>query len=614
MSDLSTHHDENLFKDFLTVSPSEWKNKIEKDLKGKPFEHLKWELTNGISLAPFFTRQDIDESPGITIDPGQFPYKRGNIFHQSGADWQVVQHISLKKADIAREKVRYALTSDIIAFDLFHPKLSIDRLSFSNIIREIDFQQHALHVGFSDEFPQLIQALQEAIDKENIKAEWLTGTLLNHPFEEWKYREKRIVNQHEWDQCAKNILLADRHPYFRCLGIDVRWIFEYSGNEILELAVSIAILVEYLVKLPQLNSLLTKEKVLENVFCRFSIGSSFFIELCKLRAFRMLYAKVVSIMEVEEPHLQSPFILSQNSFRNKALSDIESNLLRQTSEVISAVLGGANAIIVPDYHMDWDSTDFQSQRLARNIQYLLRYESYLNQVIDPGGGSYYIESLTDEIANEAWKLFQEIEQKGGIIEAYNSGFLHKQLHTYRGIHQSAFDEQQKILVGVNKYVQGNNTSSKVLEEIPYRLAHKLEKIIQRHHQFIAENGEDVYVLIWAVDDSKDSQHKIHFAKEVFSIGGFMNQEIATSAEGGKSLVNQLVQKEIKSSVIVLGGSQESIAALEKSQLSFIRENLSGILCNVGQLDDVSQEKIDFYFHRNGDIVNFLDRLITKLGM
>lgn len=214
-------------------------------------------------------------------------------------------------------------------------------------------------------------------------------------------------------------------PQFRVLSIQGGPYLEAGGSAVQEIAFVLAALTEYLRGLR--TGGLSLDVALPRMQVQFGVGSTYFMEIAKLRAARLLISRVVGAFLGEGAAVPALPVISRAADFNKAIYDPHTNLLRSTTEAMAAALGGADAIILPPFDSSYRIPDATSLRLARNIQLLLKHEAYLDKVADPAAGAYLFESLTDSLAHEAWGLFQKVEAMGGFLSAAANGFLKEEI-------------------------------------------------------------------------------------------------------------------------------------------------------------------------------------------
>lgn len=252
----------------------------------------------------------------------------------------------------------------------------------------------------------------------------------------------------------------------------------------------------------------------------FATGSNYFFEIAKLRAARMLWAQAVSAFGVAAPEAARMRIHARTALANKSIYDPYTNLLRATTEALSAVIGGCDSLTVMPARF--------SPRLARNVQLILKEECHLDGVADPAGGSYYVEALTDALAREAWQLFQQVEERGGFAAA--EGFIAERLAASRAAKEKALATRRRVLVGVNNYPDlGERVLSDVtdLAQAEWRMARAFEEIRLRTERHAANSGRAPRVLLLKRGDLKMRMARATFCQNFFGCAGF---EIVESAE------------------------------------------------------------------------------------
>lgn len=252
----------------------------------------------------------------------------------------------------------------------------------------------------------------------------------------------------------------------------------------------------------------------------FATGSNYFFEIAKLRAARMLWAQAVSAFGVAAPEAARMRIHARTALANKSIYDPYTNLLRATTEALSAVIGGCDSLTVMPARF--------SPRLARNVQLVLKEECHLDGVADPAGGSYYVEALTDALAREAWQLFQQVEERGGFAAA--EGFIAERLAASRAAKEKALATRRRVLVGVNNYPDlGERVLSDVtdLAQAEWRMARAFEEIRLRTERHAANSGRAPRVLLLKRGDLKMRMARATFCQNFFGCAGF---EIVESAE------------------------------------------------------------------------------------
>jgi methylmalonyl-CoA mutase len=353
------------------------------------------------------------------------------------------------------------------------------------------------------------------------------------------------------------IALPGEEPHAQ---IDASVFHDQGATAVEELALALAAGVEWIAASGR-----PAEETAPHLVVRFGIGPFFFLEIAKLRAARALWACAVQAFGTNEPNAAYLHIHAVTARWNKSLLDANNNLLRATAEALAAVAGGADWLTVRPEWID--------PHLARNVQLILREESHLDRVADPAGGAWYVEALTDMLAREAWKRFQQIEAEGGFQAFRQSGKLDAMLAASRKAKESAYALRRATLVGVNNYP----APVEPLAELPatestWRAAGVFERIRMRTERHVARGGARPAVLLLEMGDLKLRRARSGFCRNFLGCAGFAIQEAAElepadlvvlcSSDAEYTQFAPQVIAETKAPVVIAGYPKESAAALE----------------------------------------------------
>jgi methylmalonyl-CoA mutase len=300
----------------------------------------------------------------------------------------------------------------------------------------------------------------------------------------------------------------------------------------------------------------------------FAVGSNYFLEIAKFRAARLMWSAVISAFGCDDLHTASVRIHARTARVNKSVLDSYTNLLRVTTEAMSAVIGGCDSLSVEPFGFD--------DHLALNVHRILREEAHLARVADPAGGSYYIEALTDALARDAWKLFQKIESLGGWRAAVQSEFVEQEITRAREAKLKATALRRRTMVGVNNYP---NSAERVCFDSPannneFRLAEPFEYIRARMERHVNSGGKRPKVLLLMRGDLNMRMARANFCLNFFGCGGFALAEseeyadsdadliVLCSSDGDYVPLAREVCKAAAVPVVVGGNPKEHIAELE----------------------------------------------------
>lgn len=579
-----------LFTEFPPVSDSEWREKIEADLKGKPYDRLYWRTGEGFSAPPYLREGDgsASDSGGDSL-PGEPPFRRGNVFNALYPGWQIVQEVSVDDSEAAIARLEEAFASGVDACKLYSWSGQAKGADFLPVLKAVDFQYHPVHLSISDEPLAVLQGIYQQLNAAKMGSEILSGTLFCLGPDKGKVHSKALI-----DVCADS-------PHFRPLGIDLGWVDENGGTLSQQLAFALSRTVDFLSTLEA-----DKKQILASLAFSFPTGSDFMLEVAKMRAFRMLFARMLEVMEIRDEKLQSPYIIAQGARWNKSRYDLHTNLLRATTECMSAAMGGAHAIVVSAFDKGVAPESVFSARLARNIQHLIKHEAFLDRVADPAGGAYYVEYLTDALAQSAWSLFQELEAGGGYQECLLSGKIDELLSTSALEKKAAIAKRKKVFVGVNKYpntleIKRPGDLGEMGDEGPA----VFERLRFRTDTFSHKKGKRPLVFLLMTGDALMRNARAQFSRNLLGSGGFaiaQNEE----PDNWQASLSQ-VENEKPQVVVLCGADQDYLPA----RLAEIRRSAPGALLLIaGKAREGLQA--DGYIYLGINAIELIEKLQSKL--
>ena len=421
----------DLFQEFQPISAKEWKQKIQADLKGADYnETLVWQSLEGIHVKPFYHREDFPD--GFTSIPGQPKH------------WHIGQRVFIDDTTIANRLILEAVNRGAEAITLaanaiFDIEKVFENFPFSEVPIYFDW-------GFLD--AHFLKTLIEFFTQNKATVHYNLD-IIHHLAKDGNWFFDLQKDHFILDEIVNN------HPSKNILSVDTSLYQNAGANTIQQLAYALAHANEYL------NHFHGKKNL--HLTFKVSVGSNYFFEIAKIRALRWLYASLASEYSLpEECH-----IVAIPSKRNKTLYDYNVNMLRTTTECMSAVLGGANMVTNLPYDAIYHKSNSFGERISRNQLLVLKAESYFDLVSNPAEGSYYIESLTQELANKALHIFKDIEKGGGFLSQLKDSTLQKKIKVSAQKEQQWFEEGKLILVGTNKYPNPEDRMKDQLELYPF---------------------------------------------------------------------------------------------------------------------------------------------------
>lgn len=453
--------DLDLTGDFSPATYQDWKKEAESSLKGASFEKKLITATyESIDLQPIYTRLDLEALPYLDARPGFFPYTRGTqAAGHTPAGWEICQQIDAPLPVDFNRELQAALSQGQNSINLVFNRagqsggVSIADLNdFSTALQGIDLVKYPLHIDAGLFGLEAFMMLHAHCSTHGIEISATKGSIGGDPIGDWAISGKLPIDLESAfnRQAFLTRAAALLTPRMKPVAISGLPFHQAGVDSAGELAICLAGTVAAIDRL--LDRGLCLEDVARGLRLSLAIGPFFFMEIAKLRAARLLWARVIEAYG-GKPETGKITIHAVTSGFNQTRYDPYVNMLRATTEAFAAVVGGADSLqVLPFDHLTGQANPF-SRHIARNTQLILREESHLQELIDPAGGSYYLEKLTAEVAQKAWAAFQDIERQGGLIGALEKGYVQDLIAKKAGQRQADLARRKTILVGTNAYAQ-----------------------------------------------------------------------------------------------------------------------------------------------------------------
>jgi methylmalonyl-CoA mutase len=415
----------NLFEDFPAASKAEWKAKIEKDLRGRAYEELISHSPEGLNVEPIYTAegQKLSEQP-LKEHP----------------KWDNVHEIVVHNETEANAEALNYLNRGATSLN-FYLKGSEDLLK---LLEGIGIEYICLNLITESQPERLAGQLNELIAKRELEEVEIEGSLNFDPLENLARAGNWFTNQEE---DLESLKLGQAALQKGIKGIAVNTPHFANAGALLhqQLGISLAMAYEYIHQLELKNS--------RGFWFSFAVGSDYFGEIAKLRAFRKLWLQLQEELRLEA---HSPRVYAETAQRNKTIAGRYNNLIRTTAEAMAAIIGGASEVCIKSFDHLYQDPAFFGQRLALNQLSILQHESHFHQVRDMGRGAYFIEELSERLSDKGWAFFKEIENQGGYLASLKSGWLQAQISEAAQQEQALFDQGEKVLIGANKFRDEND--------------------------------------------------------------------------------------------------------------------------------------------------------------
>lgn len=451
-----------------------WIDLATKQMKGKPLEGLDWDTPEGIQVRPLYTAEDIEGLPHVNSFPGLPPYVRGPMATMyAGRKWTIRQYAGFSTAKDSNAFYRRNLAAGqkglSVAFDLAthrgydsdHPRVfgdvgkagvAIDSVEDMKILfDQIPLDQMSVSMTMNGAVLPIMAGYIVAAEEQGVKPEQLTGTIQNDILKEYLTRNTYIYPPEPSMRIVSDIIgfCSENMPKFNTVSISGYHMMEAGADSVLQCAFTLADGVEYV--RAALAAGLDIDTFAPRLSFFFGVGMNFFMEIAMLRAARYLWYELMQQFNPKNPRSSMLRTHVQTSGWSLTEQDPYNNIIRTTLEALAAALGGTQSLHTNSFDEAVGlPTDF-SARIARNTQLVIQEESQVCRVVDPLGGSYYVESLTAEIVKEAQKIIDEVEEMGGMAKAIEAGMPKMRIEEVAARRQARIDQGKDVIVGVNKY-------------------------------------------------------------------------------------------------------------------------------------------------------------------
>ncbi|MDE6140663.1 MAG: methylmalonyl-CoA mutase small subunit [Alistipes sp.] len=453
---------EKLFTEFPPVSTEQWEAVITTDLKGADYERkLVWKTGEGFNVRPYYRAENLEGVDFLGSQAGEFPFVRGTHNHNK---WLVHQTIAVKCPEEANKTAVKLLNSGVDSLGFCIGEAEVTEQYIETLLNEIHLPAIELtlcgaKIAHLVE-PVLAYAQKKGVAKDDLHINFCIDPIIGD------LSVKGDFCCHTGEKCfariAELIKATEEYKHVRLVNVSGAT-FSNAGSTIVEeLAFSLSAAHEYLVRLMEQG--LSVDQVARKIRFSMAVTSNYFLEMAKFRAARLLWANIVKAYAPQKECSCKMFAHATTSTWNQTVYDPYVNMLRGTTEAMSAAIAGVHSLEVMPFDYAFEAPTEFSMRIARNAELLLKHESHIDHVVDPAGGSYYIENLTKNIAEQAWALFREIEDKGGYIEAFRAGVIVEKVKASAATKDKNIASRRLILLGANQYPNFTEVADEAVTE------------------------------------------------------------------------------------------------------------------------------------------------------
>lgn len=613
----------NLFSEFPKVSKEQWKEKALTDLKGADFDKkLVWKTLEGFDLQPYYSSEDLKNLTYLK------KFENNIINVQDGSHaaryWVNREKIEVDDADSANKAAIKALNSgaDGLIFDL----TGKDGIDIKKLLNNILPLHCSVSFIADRNAAKLIKGYFTYESENHIETSQLFGSINYDPIRNLTLKGEMA---NDGFKILKEIVeITDTADRFYGLTVNSAQ-FQNSGSSIVqELAFTLNVAVDYIDKLVELG--LSPEKIIRNIEFSMSVGTDYFLEIGKLRALRILFFKIAESYGLSEYDPGDLNIHSVSSGWTKTVYDPYVNMLRNTTEAMSAVIGGCNAMTVAPYNENFEQSTELSKRISRNVSNVLKEESYFDKIVDPSAGSYYIENITNELIQKAWSLFVETEKEGGFIKCFQAGIIQSEIKETRAKKLKLASQRKKVFVGTNQYPNTNekldlqqsagtstNESGNVEVLQPQNGTFEFEELRKQTDAYSAKSGirpKAFMVLLGGNPTMKTARSQ--FSAGFIGCGGFEIVDGTITGTTEKAL--ELAIKQNAEITVICGADEDYATEGVAFAKKFKAAKKDGILVIAGyptaSIENLKAAGVDEFVHIRADLIETLKSFQQKLNI
>ncbi len=606
--------DNKLFNEFPPVTTEQWEEVIEKDLKGADYnKKLIWKTNEGFDVKPYYRANDIENLEYLQNTPSQEPFVRG--YKAKDNSWDIRQDFESEDLAYQNSMMLQALERSANSIGLNATKIEKQE-DFNLLFKDVKVDIIKVNFLKSKNFLNLLKMYCAFLKQNNINTLEVEGSI-NFDIFAYALKHGGYYNSLTSDlQELVDILkfAKENLPKFKVINVNAI-IFKDAGSNITqELGFALALANEYVALLTDKGFALSD--ITSRLMFSFATGSDYFLEIAKLRSARLLWSNIIEQYEGAKECNAKSYIHSENTLYNKTIFDAHVNLLRTTTETMSSVIAGADSISVKPFDVALKDSDEFSLRLALNQQILLKEESYLDKIVDPSSGSYYIETLTNNISEKAWDIFKQIESIGGYAKAIENNFVQDKIEEMFNLVAKDIAKRKKVLVGTNQYPNlmekeidykkndSQNTANKnTFKHLTFnREALPFEKL--RLDVMSSKKVPTIFLLLYGNLSMRTA--RAGFASNFFGVAGY---EIANNR--GFDTIDEAADAILKANndILVLCSSDDEYPELVKALLPKIKGKIRHIIVAGNPADEIKQE-----FDKDGitDYINVRTNALESL--
>lgn len=626
--------DIKLFSEFPPVTTESWEAQINTDLKGRDYDKaLIWRTNEGINVRPYYRDENLKGLDFVGSLPGQFPYVRGN--RKSGNAWLVRQDIDVVNVKEANLKALDVLSKGVTSLGFVFKscnEITLDDLK--HLLSGICLEKVEVNFIVSCKNLPLVKNLIAFLEEQKVNPKEVKATVDYDPIGAFVLKGKFCTDEKEAFARINDLVnAAAKYSEIQLVGVNGKYFANAGASIVQELGLSLAIGAEYLTRMTENG--LDAGSVAGRIRFNFGIGGNYFMELAKLRAARMLWANIVKAYNPQCDCGEGcdctckMSIHSETSVWNKTIYDPYVNILRAETEAMSAILGGTDSLTIHPFDAIYEQPTEFAERIARNQQAVLKEEAHFDKIADPAAGSYYIENLTASIADQSWKLFLEISDKGGFVAAFREGFVQKLVSEMADKRIKAVATRRENLLGVNQFPNyteqiSSSLDASLFEEVSlkdkdaevepikfYRSAQQLEALRYSTDTY-SQNNSRPKAFMLTIGSVAFSKARAQFSCNFFAVAGYQvvdNNAFKSVEDGVKAALDA------KADIVVICSSDEEYSTFAPQAYQLLNGKAIFVVAGAPACtDDLKSVGIENFIHVKTNLLEALTDYNKKLGI
>ena len=605
---------ERLFEEFPGVSTEAWEAVINTDLKGADYQKkLVWRTAEGFNVRPYYRAEDLQNIEWLGTTAGEFPYVRGV---KNCNKWKVFQTICVKDAAEANAKALHAIECGVCSVG-FHIENELSAEQVNVLLAGIDPTKNEVVFCSENEW---WMAWAAQFDKEAVRIAFNFDPIMWGLSAYGTFCCGCDKGTPCFEKLAGYIKEYAEWKHVRFVGVDGSLLGNSGSTIVEELGYMLAAGHEYVVRLMEQG--VSATAAAKSLRFTTSITSNYFMEIAKLRAARLLWANIMKAYEPECSCAEKIYLHAVTSMWNQTVYDSYVNMLRGTTEAMSAAIAGVHSLEVRPFNNAYACGDEFAERIARNVQLLLKNESHFDNVVDPAGGSYYIENLTASIAQEAWKLFLEVENEGGYIASFNKGTISARVKASAEKKNKEVATRRITLLGTNQFpnfgevLEGQKAecacgcNCEVGENalVPYRGGEQFEAM----RQAVDASGKAPKAFMLTCGNLAMARARAQFSCNFFACAGIKVQDntfFASVEEGVKAA------KEAGADIVVVCSSDDDYATLAPEVAKLVGEEAIVVVAGAPACaEELKAQGITHFISIRDNVLETLKGYLKELGI